>query len=45
MLFIICISRINSVQVDDAHNNDVVMQIYNLVEYCVNHSKALGILW
>ena len=32
-------------QVDDAHNNDVVMQIYNLVEHCVNHSKALGILW
>ena len=32
-------------QVDDARDNDVVMQIYNLVEYCVNYSKALGILW
>ena len=29
-----CISRINNTQVEDAHDNDVVMSIPNLREYC-----------
>ena len=32
-------------QVDDAHNIDVVMPVYNLIEYSDNHSKTSGILW
>ena len=29
-----CISRINNTQVEDAHDNDAVMSIPNLREYC-----------
>ena len=32
-VFINCISRINNTQVDDDHDIDVVMPIYNLTEY------------
>ena len=39
-----CISRINNTQVDDADNIDVVMSIYNLIEYSDNYSKTSGIL-
>ena len=31
-------------QVDDAHNIDVVMSMYNLTEYSDNYSKTSGIL-
>ena len=31
--FISCISRINDTQVDDAHDIDVVMPMYKLIEY------------
>ena len=37
-----CISKINNMQVDDAHE---VMPIYNLKEYSDNYSKTSGILW
>ena len=40
-----CISRINNIQVDDAHDVDVLMPMYNLMEYSNNYSKASGILW
>ena len=40
-----CISRINNMQVDDAHSIDKVMPIYNLIEYSDNYSKTSGILW
>ena len=40
-----CISRINNMQVDDAHDIDVVMPEYDLIEYSDNHSKASGIVW
>ena len=40
-----CISRINSTQVDDAHDIDVVMSMYNLIEYSDNYLKKSGILW
>ena len=39
------ISRINNTQVDDAHDIDVVMAMYNLIEYSDNYSKTSGILW
>ena len=41
MLFIKCISRMNNTQVDDAHDIDVVMPKYNLIEYGDNYSKHL----
>ena len=40
-----CISRINNTQVDNAHDIDVVMPMYNLVKYSDNYSKTSGILW
>ena len=30
---------------DDAHDIDVVMSMYNLIEYSNNYSKTSGILW
>ena len=43
--FAACISRINNTQVDDAQYIDVIMPIYNLIEYSDNYSKKSGILW
>ena len=43
-LFTNCINRINNTQVDDGHDIDVVMPIYNLIEYSDNYSKTSGIL-
>ena len=40
-----CISEINNTQVDDAHHIDVVMPIYNLIEYSDNYSKTSRSLW
>ena len=38
--FIICISKINGVQIDNAEDLDVVMSLYNLLEYSKNYRKA-----
>ena len=35
---------INNTQVDDAHDIDVVMPMYNLIEYSDRYSKPSGIL-
>ena len=40
-----CISKINNTQVDDAHDIDVVMPMYNLIEYSDIYSKTPGSLW
>ena len=40
-----CISKINNTQVGDAHDVDVVMSLYNLIEYSDNYSKTPGVLW
>ena len=40
-----CISRINNTQVDDAHDIDVVIPMFNLIEYSDNYSKKFSILW
>ena len=40
-----CISRINNTDIDTAQDIDIVMPMYNLIEYSNNYSKASGILW
>ena len=43
--FINCISEINNTQLDNAEDIDIVMPMYNLIEYSDNYSKIFGILW
>ena len=43
--FINCISKINRVQIDNAENLDVVMPMYNLLEYSKNYKETTGSLW
>ena len=43
--FINCISKINSVKIDNAEDLDVVMPMYNLLEYSKNYTKSTGSLW
>ena len=38
--FINCISKINGVKIDNAEDLDVVMPMYNLLEYSKNYKKA-----
>ena len=40
-----CISQINNTQVDDAHNIDIVMPMYNLKKHSDAYSKTSGSLW
>ena len=40
-----CISRINNTDIDNAHDIDIVMPMYNLIEYSDNYSKTSGNLW
>ena len=40
-----CISEINNAQVDNAKDIDIVMPMYNLIEYSDNHVKPSGSLW
>ena len=40
-----CISRINNTERDNAHDIDVVMPMYNLIEYSDNYPKTSGSLW
>ena len=44
-LFIKCISRINNTDIDNAQDLDIVMPMYNLIEYSDNYSKTSGSLW
>ena len=39
-----CISKINNTQIDNAKDIDVVMPMYNLIEYGHNYSKTSGSL-
>ena len=43
--FINCMSEINNTQVDNAKEIDIVMSMYNLLEYSDNYVKASGSLW
>ena len=40
-----CISKINNTQIDNAEYVDIVMLMYNLIEYSDNYSKTSGSLW
>ena len=40
-----CISRINNKDIDNAHDIDIVMPMYNLIEYSDNFSKTSGSVW
>ena len=40
-----CISEINNTQIDNAKDIDIVMSMYNLIEYSDNYVKTTGSLW
>ena len=40
-----CIGRINNIDIENAHDIDIIMPIYNLIEYSDNHSKTSQSLW
>ena len=39
------ISKINNIQIDNAEYIDIVVPMYNLIEYIDNYSKTSGSLW
>ena len=43
--FLSCISKINKTLIDNAEDLDVVMPMYNLLEYSKNYSKTTGSFW
>ena len=43
--FINCVSEINNTQVENAKDIDIVMPMYNLIEYSDNYAKITGSLW
>ena len=43
--FINCISEINNKQIDNAKDIDIVMPMYNLIEYSDNYAKKSTSLW
>ena len=40
-----CISKINNTQIDNTKDIDIVILMYNLIEYHDNYSKTSGSLW
>ena len=40
-----CMSEISNTQVDNAKDIDIVMPMYNLIEYSDNYTKTTGSLW
>ena len=40
-----CISEINNTQIHNCKDIDVVMPLYNLLEYSDNYAKTSGVLW
>ena len=43
--FMNCISEINNTQIDNAKDIDIIMPMYNLIEYSDNYAKTTGSLW
>ena len=43
--FINCISKINNTQIDNTEYTDIVISMYNLIEYSNNNSKTSRSLW
>ena len=44
-LFVSCITRINGESIEDADDLDIVMSMYNLLEYSKNYRKTIGSLY
>ena len=42
--FINCINEVNNTQIDNAKDIDIVMPLYNLIEYSDNYAKTSGSL-
>ena len=40
-----CISKINGIKIDNGEDLDVVMPMYNLLEYSKSYKKTTGSLW
>ena len=40
-----CVSEINNTKIDNAKDIDIVMPMYNLIEYSDNYAKTTGSLW
>ena len=40
-----CISEINNTHIDNTKDIDIVMPMYNLIEYSDNYAKTTGSLW
>ena len=43
--FVSCITRINRELIEDGDDLDIVMSMYNLVEYTKNYGKTIGLLY
>ena len=43
--FVSCITRINGELIEDADDLDIVMPMYNLLEYSKNYRKTIGSLY
>ena len=43
--FVSCITRINGELIEDADDSDIVMSMYNLLEYSKNYRKTIGSLY
>ena len=43
--FINCNSEINNIEIDNAKDIDIIIPMYNLIEYSDNYSKTSGSLW
>ena len=43
--FISCITKINNTLIDNAEDLDIVMPMYNLIEYSKSYSLITGRLW
>ena len=43
--FINCILKISGIKIDNAEDLDVVIPMYNLIEYSKNYRKTTGSLW
>ena len=43
--FVSCISKINNTLIENAGDLDVVMPMYNLIEYSKDYSKTTGSFW
>ena len=43
--FTSCISKINGALIENAEDLDIVMPMYNLIEYSINYRKTTGSLF